>query len=345
MPNAEPERYLKDLDVQFISLVDAGANKKRLIYKSEKKSEFGPTFSKQLDIRKTDEDKHLVYCIVYSPDEVDAHGDGMQAEEIEKAAHNFLFEGRGDQIDKQHDEQPGQGRVVESYITGKSDNNFPNDPEGSWGVAIKVLDEDTWAAVKSGEITGVSMQGWCRAEPTKDAAKGMLKKIMTKLSGQKTEKTFQTRLEGNQLMQGLYAFNEEVHHLMDDEDVDKKAALQSTLNDFQAYLNNINTNNSIKAMSEGKSKKQEETSKEARSEKHQEPEKTVKAVEKAVNNAVVTLQETIEKQSEQLEKFRERLEQVEEASPGSKSQKGQNEQEKAEKGYKGLSMFGGGPNN
>ena len=59
---------LTNLSITHISLVKAGANKKSIIYKSDASE---PSFEKDVSIAKFDEEKGVVYGIVYSPDEVD----------------------------------------------------------------------------------------------------------------------------------------------------------------------------------------------------------------------------------------------------------------------------------
>ena len=72
---SEPKRRLMNVDVEFLSLVNKGANKKKIIFKSEENS--SEVFQRIVDIVKIDEEKRMVYGIVYSPDEVDSHGDTM----------------------------------------------------------------------------------------------------------------------------------------------------------------------------------------------------------------------------------------------------------------------------
>lgn len=349
MPQQTPNQYLKNLDVHFISLVDAGANKKTLVHKSANSRTAGPeeagpatSFQKKVDIRKTDDDKRLVYCIVYSPDEVDAHGDAMKAEEIEKAAHNFLFEGRTDQVDKQHDEDPDEGRIVESYIIGKSDANFPDDPEGSWAVVIKVLNDDTWAEVKKGEITGVSMQGMCNTEPVEEeeTTKSMFRKILDAIKGggKSVSKEFKERLMYRQIRQAVWAFEEEVFDQLNDEDVDdKKAAVLNTIDDFRSYISDLSeeTNKQFKKSDMSKETKEKAEEPETTT-GGEEPSEIEKAMKKALDEKLDPLQETVEN----LEK---RLEKIEEASPGSKIEKGEStseEEEEKERTSKGLKILG-----
>lgn len=156
-------RFLKNIQVQFISLVRKGANKKTILWKS---TDTEPPFSWKIDITKTDEDKRLVFGIVYSPGEIDSQGDMTDAAEIEKAAYGFLKASRtGSGVDKDHTFTPEGGAfVAESWIVRKGDPIFPDQPEGSWAVAIKVDTDELWNAVKSGDIGGLSMGGLADVE-------------------------------------------------------------------------------------------------------------------------------------------------------------------------------------
>lgn len=363
MPDPKPDYFLKNLNVEYISLVDAGANKKQLVYKAANHSRTeGPeeagssdSFSKQMQITKTDEEKRLVYCVVYSPDEVDAQGHAMKSEEIEKAAHNFLFEGRVDKVDKQHDRHPDEGRIVESYIIGKSDSNFPEEPEGSWAVVIKVLDDDTWEEVKKGYITGVSMQGLCTLEEVEKAdgksesgddetTKSMFRKILDKLTGTPVQKDFTDRLMHKRIRQALWAFEEEVNEQLNDEEVeDKKAAVLAIIADFEGYVSNLSeeTTKQFKKsdMSEENKNKAEEPEEEKETTDGEEPSDLEKSISKAVGNA---LDEKLDPIEEKVDGLSKRLEKVEKASPGSKQEKGE-EEEEVEKGHKGIPIFGSGP--
>jgi len=158
----EAKRKLKKVDVNFISLVGNGANQKTIIFKSADPSK--NTFQKQIEIKKLDQDQHMVYGIVYSPDEVDSQGDIATAEVIKDMAYNFMENGRTQNIDNQHNETPGDGFVAESWITKISDPTFPFDPVGSWAVAIKIKKDETWQLIKNNEITGLSMQGLAAVE-------------------------------------------------------------------------------------------------------------------------------------------------------------------------------------
>lgn len=242
----EPQRRLKNVDVQFISLVGKGANNKTIVYKSGAGGD--PNLEKVVKIRKTDPVKKLVYGIVYAPDEVDAQGDTMEATEIEKAAHSFLQKGRTTRVDKDHDEQPDEGYVVESYLIGKSDSRFPDDPEGSWAVVIKVTDDDTWSQIQDGDIQGISMQATANveqlsksaAEQTRGFFTAMLDEIKKGVRQMTTvNKSFKDRMAHNEMHRAILALEESLRQSMNDDDIqDKAAAMQADLDAFSNYINN-----------------------------------------------------------------------------------------------------------
>lgn len=147
---------LKNLNITHISLVKAGANKKSIIYKS---SEASTNYEKVIKIAKHDEEKGVVYGIVYSPDEIDTQGDTTDIKEIEKAAYAFMKGLNGSNVDRDHNFKPDGAYVAESWIVRENDALFKSEKIGSWAVAIKLESEELKEAVKKGEITGLSMAG------------------------------------------------------------------------------------------------------------------------------------------------------------------------------------------
>lgn len=106
-------------------------------------------------------DLRLVTGPVLIPDTVDAQGDVITAEEIQKAAHTFLIEyNEQTQIAYMHKDFKRPLALVESYIA-PIDFEYEGRSvvKGTWIVTVKVLDEDTWQAVKKGEIRGFSIGG------------------------------------------------------------------------------------------------------------------------------------------------------------------------------------------
>lgn len=147
---------LKNLKITHVSYVRKGANKKQFfLMKSDEDTNFEKDV--KLFINKSDEEQKLIYGIVYEPDEIDTHGEFAKANEIEKAAHDFLADNRN--IDLQHNFKSDYGTVVESYVA-PVDFKIANDvvKKGAWVLVTKAND-DIWEAVKKGEITGYSMAG------------------------------------------------------------------------------------------------------------------------------------------------------------------------------------------
>lgn len=119
--------------------------------------------SASFSVVKADDEKRLVYGVVYVPNEPDSQGDITTEEEIEKAAHSFLINvahGAGF-VDVEHSDQPARAYVVESFIA-PVDFRYPGSPrtvkKGSWVAVTYVEDEALWELVKN-ELGGYSMAG------------------------------------------------------------------------------------------------------------------------------------------------------------------------------------------
>lgn len=120
--------------------------------------------SKIIKTASTTEDQRLVFSEVYAPNRPDSQGEYMRAETILKMAHDFAKAGRFQQIDVEHNNVTVPGiQVVESFIARKGDTDFI---EGSWVVGIHVNDDDTWEAIKNGEINGLSLEALVVKEET-----------------------------------------------------------------------------------------------------------------------------------------------------------------------------------
>lgn len=154
MADIEKKAELVNVKAKWISLVDKAANLKEFaIIKSENQ------FAVETDILKADFEKQIVTAVVYTPGELDAHGDYMTSDEIEKAAHYFLSN-KGD-VDLQHNYEVAPNvNIVESWVT-KQDGNIGSQEikKGTWMASMKVENDLIWKAIKSGEITGFSMGG------------------------------------------------------------------------------------------------------------------------------------------------------------------------------------------
>lgn len=115
-------------------------------------------------IKSIDEDKRIVYGLVYEPNTIDSHGDIMLADDIEKMAHKFMqIEKLDKTIDINHDGVPVAAYPIESYIAKAGDANYN---EGSWVLGVKINDEMVWRDIKSGKLNGFSFEAMVRKYPT-----------------------------------------------------------------------------------------------------------------------------------------------------------------------------------
>lgn len=176
-------RKLTELNVQFISLVKKGANGEPItVYKSAEYNGPGDGMTETMvTICKVDELNHIVKGIVYKPNELDAHGDWMEPEEIKKAAHNFMKNGNIGNIDTGHNLQKIDAFVCESYIAKADDPE--GYPEGSWVVAVKIDDSEVWDSVVKGDYQGFSM--WGKAYAIKDVVPETTAEVVAEKSAEK----------------------------------------------------------------------------------------------------------------------------------------------------------------
>lgn len=113
------------------------------------------SMSLYVSIKKADAYEQIVFAEVYAPDIPDTDNEYMTAEEIKKAAYNFVKEGRIFKVDTNHDNEENGSYVVESFIARKGDPDFI---EGSWVVGIHIPDEKVWKQVMDGELNGFSLE-------------------------------------------------------------------------------------------------------------------------------------------------------------------------------------------
>ncbi|NGQ95019.1 terminase [Brevibacillus sp. SYP-B805] len=246
---------LKDAKITHISLVDKGANGRPFAIIKEEGKE---PVQKSIVIAKTDKAKQIVYGVVYEPDVVDAHGDFMTAEEIEKAAHAFMESQHTHNIDKQHDLEADEGYVVESYIA-PIDMQLGDQEikKGSWVAGVKVTNAETWAAIEKGEITGFSMWGIGKRVKVEGAPsdtgsesveKGLLhaiKKVLqeffpgTKLTPiEKAVQSFKSRIAARDIRDKWYdaqwAFTDTMWEILNAPEItDKAEAIGETIDEYK----------------------------------------------------------------------------------------------------------------
>lgn len=110
-------------------------------------------------------EERYVFGVVLEPDVVDSQNDTYSAEEVRKAAHRFM-EAHA-QLGKQHSEiVTGKLKILESYVAPV---DFAVGEQvikaGTWLLAIRVVDDELWTAVKAGSFTGFSIGGTAIRQP------------------------------------------------------------------------------------------------------------------------------------------------------------------------------------
>ncbi len=111
--------------------------------------------------------QQVAFGAVYAPGVIDSQNDFMRADEIRKAAYDFLRRGTTDAIDTQHNNEKNGAYVVESFLSKKGDPDFPI--EGTWVVGIHVPCADLWGKIEKGEIGGLSMEVVAKRVQNQDA--------------------------------------------------------------------------------------------------------------------------------------------------------------------------------
>jgi polyhydroxyalkanoate synthesis regulator phasin len=130
-------------------------------------------------LTKTDEELGVAYGIVYAPDEIDAQGDTASADEIRKAAYEFIRFNGANAVDVNHDLQTrSDAYICESWIVKADDPLFSE--AGAWAVGVRLESEELRNAVKSGELGALSMYGEANvsiSDDEKSVDKGLLNAI------------------------------------------------------------------------------------------------------------------------------------------------------------------------
>lgn len=118
-------------------------------------------------IKAADGKKQLLYAVVSEPDTADLHDDIIPADEIEKAAHEYLRAYRV--VGLQHEER-APAEVVESFIApvDYTADDGTVVKKGSWVMAVKVHSADLWAEIEKGAYTGFSIGGQAERVPSDD---------------------------------------------------------------------------------------------------------------------------------------------------------------------------------
>ncbi len=221
-------RKLENVKVTHVSYVDKAANKKSFFLT---KAEGKPTFETAVKlVTKADDPQKLVYGVVYEPETEDAHGDYMDAETIEKAAHSFMEDYQ--QIDKQHDFTTSAGKVVESYVAPvEMIINDTTITKGTWVLVTKATDE-MWEDIQKGEFTGYSLAGTAEVEEIK----------------KQTKNNFNRRKTFRDVNAAIEAFQSAAWSILDNyssDDADKVAEIQKEVSELSELIGTIQTTKAV----------------------------------------------------------------------------------------------------
>jgi len=159
-----------DLKVDIISAVSDPADFSSFVsLKSEDAKD--KVDMKEIKFMKADDERQVAKAPAMVPVK-DKENDMQPPWVVVEAAHQFMKNKNTDEVDKEH-ETPLQwdsatqerGFVAESYTLDEPkefetvNGDSVSYPKDTWMVEVKFTDSETWAEVKSGEITGYSIHG------------------------------------------------------------------------------------------------------------------------------------------------------------------------------------------
>jgi len=116
------------------------------------------SISKDVPIFVSKADQQIICGVIYEPDTVDAQGDQANADEIKKAAFDFMESVRTFKV--MHKGKKTDITILESYIAPADFSvGKKKVKKGSWVITAKVNDKKVWKSIKDGKLTGFSMAG------------------------------------------------------------------------------------------------------------------------------------------------------------------------------------------
>lgn len=158
-----------DSETYAISLVEAPAIESDFVALAKEEEEKHQVFLET-------NEKHLVYGAALIPDKDIYRNNGEQEfyinftkESIEKMSQDFMKEYRQKEVTLDHSDVANEVCVVESWLVADSYKDKANAlginvPEGTWMVAMKVNNIDTWERIKAGELKGFSVESMISLE-------------------------------------------------------------------------------------------------------------------------------------------------------------------------------------
>ena len=154
------------LAIDCISLVNAPAIEENMVFMNKAKN--------NLTLAKVDKDKREIISPALIPDkniyrfDADTNSDFyvyFSKNTVKKAAYLYLKNNNHHKATYQHEERVAGVLTVESWIIEDSKKDKSalygyNLPKGTWMVKMKIENDDLWSKVKSGDIKGLSIEGF-----------------------------------------------------------------------------------------------------------------------------------------------------------------------------------------
>ena len=188
----------QELAIDAISLVSAPAIEENWVFFGKEKN--------NLTLAKVDEEKRMLVSPALIPDKqifrYDPNTDSeyyvyFSKDTVRKASELYLKNNNHHKATEEHSERVSGVLTVESWIiedtkTDKSTLYGFSLPKGTWMVKMKIENEDLWQKIKSGELKGLSIEGYftdkmekmSETNPTDEEIRTALKEL---LSVQKVE--------------------------------------------------------------------------------------------------------------------------------------------------------------
>tara|TARA_R100001015_G_C4634546_1_gene201245 strand:+ start:3133 stop:3855 length:723 start_codon:yes stop_codon:yes gene_type:complete len=155
----------EELAIDAISLVNSPAIEQDFVYFGKEKN--------NLTFAKVDEEKRMLVSPALIPNKqifrFDPNTDSeyyvyFSPETVRKASELYLKHNNHHKATYEHQDRVGGVLTVESWIKeGDSDKSklYGYDlPNGTWFVKMKITNDDLWSRIKSGELRGLSIEGY-----------------------------------------------------------------------------------------------------------------------------------------------------------------------------------------
>ena len=156
----------QELAIDAISLVSAPAIEENWVFFGKEKN--------NLTLAKVDEEKRMLVSPALIPDKqifrYDPNTDSeyyvyFSKDTVRKASELYLKNNNHHKATQEHSERVSGVLTVESWIiedtkTDKSTLYGFSLPTGTWMVKMKIENEELWSKIKSGELKGLSIEGY-----------------------------------------------------------------------------------------------------------------------------------------------------------------------------------------